>query len=300
ILREMASPIPRLPPVTRTLCIVPGQLSGCGNIERADEPDHSGDLVGRQRRPAIGQDLIADLTAPTGVAAFNQNDIGDHDAAGDRAASRFGARHAYFRMPIDDGFYFFRMNLEAADIDDAAAPSDEMVSVSTQFDHVAGIDEPLSVDQRRCVWTDISTCGSRRTNPERSVLDFHNDTITVLPDDGCGETFQAVIDRETNAGLGRRVGMANRSSGKGPAQAVEHGLVGDLARQADVPGREPCDRSAHQQFAPVRWRARYLSDPRCIQPFDVFRNRFTRLRQNHRAAADDGAQEYLKATVAAN
>src|SRR5665213_3059332 len=202
----MARPIPRLPPVTRTLCIVPGQLSGRGNIERADEPDHSGDLVGRQRRPAIGQYLIADLTAPAGVAAFNQNDIGDHYAAGDRAASRFGARHAYLRMPIDDGFYFFRMNLEAADIDDAAPPSDEVVSVSAQFNHVTGIDVPLSIGQRHRVWADIGPRGSRRTNPERSVLDFHFDAATVISDDGCGEPLQAVIDRKTNAGLGRCVG----------------------------------------------------------------------------------------------
>src|ERR1700733_6341079 len=139
----MARPIPRLPPVTRTLCIVPGQLSGRGDIERANEPDHGGDLVRWQRRPAIGQNLIADLSATAGGSSFSQNDIGDHNSAGDRAAPGFGARHSDLGMPVDHGFYFFRMNLEAADIDDAAAPSHEMVSVSAPFDHIAGIHEPL-------------------------------------------------------------------------------------------------------------------------------------------------------------
>src|ERR1700722_11691219 len=145
ILREMARPIPRLPPVTRTLCIVPGQLSGRGDIERADEPDHGGDLVRRQRRPAIGQNLFADLSATAGVSTFSQNDVGDHNGAGDRAAPGFGARHSDLGMPVDHRFYFFRMNLEAADIDDAAKPSHEMISVPAQLDHVAGIDESFAV-----------------------------------------------------------------------------------------------------------------------------------------------------------
>ena len=172
---------------------MPGQLSGRGDIERADEPDHRGDLVGRQRRPAIGQDLSADLVAPAGVTAFSQNDVGDHDGAGDRAAPGFGARHADLSMPVDDGFYFFRMNLEAADINDAAAPSHEVVSTTTQFDHVAGIDEPICIGQRRGVWADIGTGGSGRANPERSVFDFHFDATAVLPDQGGGETFQASL-----------------------------------------------------------------------------------------------------------
>src|ERR1700735_1768238 len=112
------------------LCIMSGQLSGGGDIERADEPDHGGNLVGRQRGPAIGQNFNANLIAAAGVAAFSQNDVGDHDGAGDRAASGLRARQADLGMPVDDGLYFFRMNLEAADIDDAATPSHEVVPVA--------------------------------------------------------------------------------------------------------------------------------------------------------------------------
>ena len=36
--------------------------------------------AGRQRRPAIGQNLSADVIAPAGITAFGQNDVGDRDA----------------------------------------------------------------------------------------------------------------------------------------------------------------------------------------------------------------------------
>ena len=93
----------------------------------------------------------------------------------------------YFGMPVDDGFDFFRMNLEAADIDDAAAPSDEMVAVAAQLDHVAGIDEALASASAAAFAADIGMRGPRRADPERSVFDFHFDAIAVLPDHGCRE-----------------------------------------------------------------------------------------------------------------
>ena len=54
-------------------------------------------------------------------------------------------------MPVDHGFDFLGMNLQAADIDDAAAPADEVITVAAQFDHVAGVDESVLVGQRRRV-----------------------------------------------------------------------------------------------------------------------------------------------------
>ena len=59
--RAMARPRPRLPPVTRTLCIGARQLSGRRDVERRDEADHGRHLVGRELRAAIVQDLVADL-----------------------------------------------------------------------------------------------------------------------------------------------------------------------------------------------------------------------------------------------
>src|SRR3984957_18755927 len=126
----MARPMPRLPPVTTTLCIGSRQLSRRRDIERRYEFDHGGHLVRRQLRPALGQNFFADSAATTHIAAIGENDIGDYDRAGDRALARLGTRHPHLGMPVDDGFDFLGMNLQAADVDDAAAPADEVISLA--------------------------------------------------------------------------------------------------------------------------------------------------------------------------
>ena len=64
-------------------------------------------------------------------------------------------------VPVDDGFDLLGMNLQAADIDDAAAPADEVVAVAAQLDHVAGVDEAIGVGQRRGASADIGVRGAR-------------------------------------------------------------------------------------------------------------------------------------------
>jgi hypothetical protein len=105
------------------------------------------------------------------AVAVGQNDIHDHDGAGDRAAARFGARHPHFRLPVDDRFDLLGMNLEAADIDDAAAPPDEMIAIAAQFHHVAGIDE--AVASVSAAPADIGMRGSReriRSEPSSTFI----------------------------------------------------------------------------------------------------------------------------------
>src|SRR6202022_3799933 len=128
---------------TTTLCIVPGQLPRRRDVERRYYFNHGRHLVRRELCPAIGQDFVTNIVAPAQVAAIGQNDIGDHDGAGDRAAARSGAGHPHPRMPVDESLDFLGVNLEAANIDDAAAPADEVVPVSPQLDHLAGIDEAI-------------------------------------------------------------------------------------------------------------------------------------------------------------
>src|SRR5262249_16503371 len=96
-LSAIASPMPRLPPVTRTLRIGARQLSGRRHVQRLDEADHRRYLVRSQRGAAIGQDLLTDFLRPF-RAAGGQDYVGHHDRARDRAAARFGARHTYFGM----------------------------------------------------------------------------------------------------------------------------------------------------------------------------------------------------------
>ena len=50
-------------------------------------------------------------------------------------------------MPIDDRLDFFGMNLQAADIDDAAAAAGEDIAIAAPLHHVAGIDEAVVIAQ---------------------------------------------------------------------------------------------------------------------------------------------------------
>jgi hypothetical protein len=52
------------------------------------------------------------------------------------------------------------------------------------------------------------------------------------------KTLAAVIDGKADAGLGRGIGVTDRGCRKSLAQAIEHGLVGDLAGQADIARRK--------------------------------------------------------------
>ena len=81
------------------------------------------------------------------LAAF-QHHRRDHDGAGDRVLSAFDARHVNGRVPVEHRLDLFRMDLQAADIDDAAPPPHEIIAVIPQLDHVSGFDEALGVDER--------------------------------------------------------------------------------------------------------------------------------------------------------
>src|SRR5664279_3390110 len=137
--------MPRLPPVTRTLRIVPRQLSGRRDVELIDEAEHRRHLVRGERGAAIGEDFTANGIAADSVAASGENDLGHHDAAGDRAFARSGPRHPHLGMAVDDRLDLLGMNLESPDIDDAAAPTDKIVAVPPQLDYVAGVDEAVAV-----------------------------------------------------------------------------------------------------------------------------------------------------------
>ena len=95
--------------------------------------------------------------------------------------------------------------------------------------------------------------------------------------------------------------MADRRLRKRRGQAVEHRLVGDFAGQADIARREVRGRSrssgacASATACPEMW-----VTPRRVQPRHVIGERFSGLRQHHRAAADHGAQENLQAAIAAD
>ena len=97
------------------------------------------------------QYVVLDLLLAARARAIGfQHDVGNHDRAGDRALLRPHQRHSHLWMPIDDRFDLLRMNLQSADIDDAAAAAGEDVAIAAPLHHVAGIDETVAIAQRAC------------------------------------------------------------------------------------------------------------------------------------------------------
>ncbi len=131
-------------------------------------------------------------------------------------------------MPVDHRLDLLGVNFQTADIDDAAAAPGEQISIATQFNHVTGIDEAVSI-RERCVGADIAGGGARRPDAQRAVKDFNLDTVANLFDEFRRKAGKPVTHFEDNAGFGRSIGVADHGIGKRFAQVVENRLVGDLA-----------------------------------------------------------------------
>lgn len=84
------------------------------------------------------------------------------------------------------------------------------LDVVAQFDQVTGVDEALGVGELWRVGADIGARRAVRADPKRAIDDVHLDAVAVPPDQVGGKTLAPVVDRETNAGLGRSIGMADR------------------------------------------------------------------------------------------
>ena len=120
-------------------------------------------------------------------------------------------------MPIDRGFDFFRMDLETADVDDAAPPPEEVVPIVATFHDIAGIDKPFVVCQRGGFPADVAGCAAWGPNPQRAVdnLDLH---IAGRADHVRRKPLEAVVHLECHARFGRRECMADAR------------LIGDFSR----------------------------------------------------------------------
>ena len=131
-------------------------------------------------------------------------------------------------MPVDHRFDFLGMNLQAADIDDAAAAAGKDIAIAVQFHHVAGIDEAVAVGQHR-IGADITRRGAWRTDAQRTMQHLHLDAIAGAFDEFGGKPSEAVTDFERHASFGRGVSVTDDRGRKCIAQTVENGLVGDFA-----------------------------------------------------------------------
>ncbi len=191
------------------------------------------------------------------------------------------------------------MHLEAADIDDALAAADEVEAVAALLDHVLGVDEAVGVGQRAGRGADIAAGRARRADAQRAVLDLHRH-LAVAFQEGGGKAGEAVGHLEADPGLGGGVGVAYGHAGEGGLQAVQHRLVGDLARQAHIARGELAESRAHQGAAPVRRRAGNVGDAGRSRPGQEVGRGLLCVGQHHARAAGQGAQQHLQPAIAAD
>ena len=84
-------------------------------------------------------------------------------------------------MAVDHRLDLFRMHLQPADIDDAAAAADEIIAVAAQLDHVAGVDEAVGVaSAAACRRDSASAVRGERMRSEPSI-DLHLDAARPSP-----------------------------------------------------------------------------------------------------------------------
>src|SRR5580693_1753729 len=251
----MPRPSPRLAPVTRTvravLAIAPRQFAGRADVEHGHDRDGRRDFVARQRVAAKLQYVVLDLLllAARARAIGFQHDVGNHDRAGNRALLRPHQRHSHLWMPVDDRFDLLGVNLQSADIDDAAAAAGEDVAIAAPLHHVAGIDEAVMIAQACLLPTEIAFGRARRADAQRAIDELQLDAVAVVLQEGSGESCEAVSDFERNTRFGRGIGMADAGLRERGAQTVEDRLVGDFAREANIARRYLADLRRHQRAA---------------------------------------------------
>src|SRR6266851_3564082 len=255
----MARPKPRLPPVTMTLRMRTRQFASLADRQGRYEADHHRNLVLGQGGATAFEDFPpqrSDLSAgAAGLRLFLQDNLGHDDRAREGILSRAHERHPHVRMPIDDRLDLFGMDLQAADIDDAAFSADEMVAIAAQLQHVAGVHESFMVCQRRNRAADILGRSSVRTYLQRSVYDLHL-YVAGLADHAGRKSFETVIDVEADARFGRSIGVADPCLRIESTKIVEDRLVRDLPRQPNILRRNCIACRAHQRTPPMRRRAR--------------------------------------------
>src|SRR2546421_6551636 len=110
-----------------------------GNAGRSEE--HTSEL--QSRSDLVCRLLLEKKNVGLGV----QHDVGDHERARDRALPRSHERHPNAWVAVDDRLDLFRMDLQAADVDDAAPTADEVVAIAPSLEHVCRVDEPVGVHE---------------------------------------------------------------------------------------------------------------------------------------------------------
>src|SRR4051812_25866836 len=103
-------------------------------------------------------------------------------------------------MPVDNRLNFFRVDLQPADIDHTIAPSDEMVTIGPQLEHIGCVDEPVRIPESASLLPQVTDRSSIGADAKRTVLDFHFDTGR-LADNSHWKARETIVNRERDTGL---------------------------------------------------------------------------------------------------
>src|SRR5437763_10336238 len=83
-------------------------------------------------------------------------------------------------MLVDYCLDLLWVDLQPADVDDAAAASHEIAAVSAQVDHVSSVDVTLRVEERLTLLAEVADRRPPRPDAQCVVLDFEIDSIHAL------------------------------------------------------------------------------------------------------------------------
>src|SRR2546426_1103224 len=107
-------------------------------------------------------------------------------------------------MAIDHRLDFLGMDLQSADIDDAAASPDEIIALTAQLQEIAGVHEAFGIEQRRAFGSEIMAGGAGRADSKRTVHYLHVHVAVLSrtrawPEHARRKTFTFVVHLKSHA-----------------------------------------------------------------------------------------------------
>src|SRR5579864_4094901 len=99
-------------------------------------------------------------------------------------------------MAVNHRLDLLGMNLQAPDIDDAAAAAGEDVAVAAPLHHVAGIDEAIAIAQARMLRAEIACRRARRAEAQRAIDELQLDAVAVARQKVGGKSGASIVDLE--------------------------------------------------------------------------------------------------------
>ena len=159
------------------LCLT-NEFSSIRHRQAGHKAQTKRDHIGGKARLAKSDDLLFHIVPEKSVAL--ENNVCNHKFTSDPVLASEGPACAYGLMAVQHRFDRFGMCFGAADVDDAAATAREQTSIASKFDHVAGVEIAVRVDQRRRIAAKQAQRGVWRANVQGAIDHLQFDGATPL------------------------------------------------------------------------------------------------------------------------